>query len=111
MKKEHEAIDLLDYIRGLKRIRSRVLHIIDNGEERMMKQAAISYSLKLNQLLIQRNIKHIDVLFPFFDLPVMEKHKKELDLVRINSEGEHLKILQNIVHRINKELEGIMPAG
>ena len=107
MKKDHETAETRDYIMDLKKIRSTVIHVIDEGNTRKMARAARLYPVKLNQLLMQRNIKHIDVLFPFMDLAMIEKHKKDLDLIDLDTKREDMDLLWRVVHRIDNEFEGL----
>ena len=93
------------YFAELNLIKSEVLEILDEGDEKKIVRAARKYPERLNHLLMKRNIKSATILFPFIDLPILQERKKELDLIDLNTPKNEIELLEELIRRIDREFE------
>jgi len=105
MAKAKEISDLRKYIADLKSIRSDIHKILDEDDEKQISRAAKHYPNKVNQLLIQRNIKSASSVFPFFDLAFFNLRKKRIDLIDLNLSRDDRDLLWDVIRIIERELE------
>ena len=107
MSVNREFYKLEDYISDLKKMRSEVFQIIEEGAEKELARAAKYYPRELNHLLVKRNMKSTRILFPFFDLPIIENRNQNINLLDLNIAKEATEQLKDVLRTILRELEDI----
>ena len=105
MTEDEEFSKLREYISDLKIIKSEILKTLDECDEKKISQAAKHYPERLNHLLMKRNIKSVSVLFPFFDLPILQERAKDIDLIDLNIKNNNIDLLEEVFRRIDQEFE------
>ena len=65
------------------------------------------YHEKLNHLLVKRNLKSLTVLFPFIDLPIVQKRTQHVNLIDLNSKKEDIEQLKEIIQKTLMVLEEV----
>lgn len=105
MIEDKEFTELQEYIKDLKAVRSEVLQIISEKDDKEFAKAANYYPVKVNQLLTQRNIESASGCFPFLDLAFITKRKENLELLELNTKKDDIDQLRDVIKRIDQELE------
>jgi hypothetical protein len=105
MAEDKELAKARKYYSDLKSLRSEILNILDKRDTKKISRAAKYYPERVNQLLIQRNIRSASVLFPFFDLAMLQERKQNMDLIDLNTPKTESGLLEDTVRRINREFE------
>lgn len=104
---DKDLSEIREYITDLKTIKSEVIQILGEDHERTISKAAEHYTVKLNQLLTQRNIKSANVIFPVFELTFINKREQDVDLINLNLAKDDIELLWDVVRRIDQELENL----
>ena len=105
MAEDKEIKEIHEYISALKAIKSEIYQILEDNNEKALSRAAEYYPVKINQLLIQRNILNVRSIFPFIDLGVFQERKQNIDLIDLNLKKENSELLCDVIRRIDQELE------
>ena len=111
MSKDQEFASLTEYIKELNTVKSEVLQIISEKNEKALLNAAKYYPQKINQLLTQRNIESASGCFPFLIMGFINQKKQNLDLLDLNTEKDDIDKLWEVIRRIDQELEDFKESG
>jgi hypothetical protein len=93
------------YYTDLRLIKSEILKVLDQSDEKKISRAVKVYPIRINHLLMKRNIKSASVLLPFFDLAWLQKRKQDIDLIDLNTPKNDIDLLKDTIRRIDREFE------
>ena len=105
MTADKEFTEGREYIKNLKSIRSEVFQIIREEDSKAISEAAEYYPVKLNHLLMQRNIRSVSGVFPFMDLAMLDQRKQNPDLIDLNAEKDDTELLWEVIRAVDRELD------
>ena len=105
MTEEKEFSKQRKYYTELKLVKSEIVEILEERDENRIARAAKYYPVRINQMLMKRNIISATVLFPFLDLALLKRRKQEIELIDLNAPKNDISLLRETILRIDREFE------
>ena len=93
-----------EYTNELKKIRSEVDAILEEGNDYEIKRAAKHYTKKANLIFVKRNMLRLTII-PLIDIPNIEYRKQNIDLIDLNTRKDSREVLKEVLQKIMLKIE------
>ncbi len=104
MPEDKEYAAFRAHLDDLKLVASEVSKILKEGSVEDISRAAKHYPVKLNHLLLKRNIKSARAIFPFVDLALIQERKPNIRLLNLNYKKDDRELLWDVIRRVEVEI-------